>query len=300
LYAAAATQDGFTGDLPVRAPHVKPGKGWGCNSDHVARWLDAQTHRVLMEPSCIPARPGMLDPQRYPFNGAYRKTPVKWVPTIFDRLDAKHRTWKLYATAYVWSICPSFAECVYGPQRHRVVTTGKFLEDVKGNHLPSFSVLLPNGLGGGTSQHNGTSMRAGDNWIGTAVKTLMRSPEWSSTAVFITYDDCGCFYDHVPPRKNPDGTTEGIRVPMVIISPYAKRAFTDSHPATFASILRFTEETFGLGPLSINDRDAYDYRNAFDFSAPPTGPRVTLRQVPLSAASKAYLVAHPPNDDDPT
>ena len=65
-----------------------------------------------------------------------------------------------------------------------------------------------------------------------------------TTAIFITYDDCGCFYDHVPP---PPGS--GIRVPMVIVSPYAKPAFTDSKAASFASILAFTEHLFGLEPL---------------------------------------------------
>jgi len=89
-------------------------------------------------------------------------------------------------------------------------------------------------------------------------------------------------------------------VPMVIVSPYAKPGYTDSHPATFASILRFTEEAFGLRTLSVNDRDAYDYRNAFDFAAAPTGARVTLRQHPVSAATIAYLAAHPPPADDPT
>jgi len=300
VYAAAATQDHFTGDLPVAARGVHARGGWGCDSDRVARWRDPKTHRVTLEPSCIPARPGTLDARRYPFNGAFRATRAAWVPTIFDRLDAEHRSWKLYSTTSVWSICPSFAECRYGAQRHRVVTTHDFLTDVRAGRLPSFSILLPNGPHGGTSQHNHTSMRAGDNWIGQAVNTLMHSAEWSSTAVFITYDDCGCFYDHVPPGKNPDGTIQGIRVPMVIVSPYAKPGYTDSHPATFASILRFTEEAFGLRALSVNDRDAYDYRNAFDFAARPTGARVALRQHPVSAATNAYLAAHPPPADDPT
>jgi phospholipase C len=143
-------------------------------------------------------------------------------------------------------------------------------------------------------------MRAGDNWIGRVLSTLEKSPEWSSTAVFITYDDCGCFYDHVPPGTNPDGTPQGIRVPMVIASPYAKVGFTDSHPATFASILRFAEETFGLAPLSVNDRRAYDYANSFNFAAPPTGPRVALRQLPLSEATRRFLATHPLDTHDPT
>src|SRR5205814_8243262 len=116
-------------------------------------------------------------------------------------------------------ICPSFAECRYGPQHRNLVRPRDILTDAQKNRLPAFSILLPDGIYGESSQHNSTSMRVGDNWIGRVLSTIERSPAWSSTAVFITYDDCGCFYDHVAPGKNPDGTRQGVRVPMVIISP---------------------------------------------------------------------------------
>jgi phospholipase C len=253
-----------------------------------------------LQPSCIPARPGFLDPSKYPYNGAFRATKAQWVPTIMNRLEAQHRTWKLYSSFSIWSICPSFAECQFGPQHLNVVPTNDFLTDAKAGTMPAYSVLLPSGPGGGTSQHNGDSMRAGDNWIGQAITALQQSPNWSSTAVFVTYDDCGCFYDHVAPGTNPDGTPQGIRVPMVIVSPYAKVAFTDHQPATFASILRFTEEAFGMAPLSVNDRDAYDFANSFDFSAPVAGPRVSLSRHPVPAASQQYIATHPVDPNDPT
>jgi hypothetical protein len=300
LYAAAATLDHFTGDLPRAVTGVAPGPGWGCNSDMVANWVDPVTHKVSAQPSCIPARPGELNPVKFRNHGAFRPTRASWVPTIFDRLDAKRLSWKLYTTSSVWSICPSFAECQYGSQGHNVVPTTDILRAIAGRRLPSFSVVLPNGPPGSTSQHNGSSMRVGDNWIGQVMDALQHSPQWSSTAVFITYDDCGCFYDHVPPGLNPDGTRQGIRVPMVIASPYARRGYTDSHPATFASILRFTEETFGLASLSANDRDAYDYAGAFNFTGPRSAALVTLRQHALSPDTKSYLELHPPDADDPT
>jgi phospholipase C len=302
LYAAAATQDNFTGDIPTRARGVRAAAwGWGCDSHLVTPWVDPRTHNVSMQPSCIPAKRGTLDPKQHPNGGAFRKTPVAYVPTIFDRLRDKHRTWKLYASVPEWSICPSFAECAYTAQHKNVVAPWSILKDADHNKLPAYSVLLPNGPGG-TSQHNEASMVNGDDWIGRVLSHLERGSGWSSTAVFITYDDCGCFYDHVPPGINPDGTQQGIRVPMVIVSPYAKVAYTDSHPATFASILRFTEKTFGLAPLGINDRNAYAYADSFDFSAPPTGPRVAMTQQPLPVATKRYLAAHPfgAGDIDPT
>jgi phospholipase C len=99
--------------------------------------------------------------------------------------------------------------------------------------------------------------------------------------LFITWDDCGCFYDQVPPGVNADGTGQGPRVPLVIVSPYARHAFTDSTPATFASILAYTEQNFGLAPLSENDAQAYPFRNAFNYRQHPLRPAgMVWRPVP--------------------
>ena len=146
-------------------------------------------------------------------------------------------------------------------------------------------------------------MARGDNWIGQVVNEIEHSRDWSSTAIFITYDDCGCFYDHVRPGKNPDGTPQGIRLPLVIVSPYAKAGYTDSRPASLASILRFTENTFGLKALDVNDARAYGYADAFNFAAQPTGARVQLREYAVPAASRHFLASHPvaeEDEDDPT
>jgi phospholipase C len=135
----------------------------------------------------------------------------------------------------------------------------------------------------------------GDNWIAKNVNAVMQGPDWNSTAIFITYDDCGCFYDPVPP---PGG--DGVRVPMVIVSPYARPHFVDHKTATLASILAFTEHQFGLAPLPGGaDGQAYDYVKAFNFSQPPLAPvPLPLHTVPRS--SIAYIAAHPPDPDDPT
>ena len=89
-------------------------------------------------------------------------------------------------------------------------------------------------------------MAVGDNWIGQVVSAIETGPDWASTAIFLTWDDCGCFYDHVAP---PTGL--GIRVPMIMISPYVKAGTTDSNVASFASVLAFTETVFGL-PIAGN------------------------------------------------
>ena len=142
--------------------------------------------------------------------------------------------------------------------------------------------------------HNPFSMAEGDNWIGRTVSAIESGPQWAHTAIFITWDDCGCFYDHVAP---PAGL--GIRNPVVIVSPYAKARYTDSTVATTASLLAFTEHTFGLTPLGTADATAYDYANAFNFAqAPLAGIRMTQTTVP--AGSLTYIAANPVDPDDPT
>ncbi len=118
------------------------------------------------------------------------------------------------------------------------------------------------------------------------MQSVENSPDWSSTAVFITFDDCGCFYDQVPPPKAPDGTQEGPRMPLIIVSPYAKPGYTDTTPASFASILAYTEHTFGLPPLEENDAQAYDFSGAFNYSqAPLRSARMVTRPLPVLGAT---------------
>lgn len=166
------------------------------------------------------------------------------------------------------------------------------ISDASGGTLPNLSIVT---LTMSNSQHNKTSMAVGDNWIGSVMSAIQNGPEWSSTAVFITYDDCGCFYDHVPP-PSPD---TGIRVPMVIASPYARAGATDSNDATFVSMLAYTEHVFGLPPLTASDAGAYDYANAFDYSQSPTAV-ASMVKTRIPERERAYIAAHPPRETDPT
>ena len=291
---AAATQDGFTGDIGF-GPQVT----WGCPGHILAPWV-SPTGQASNQPACIPAPAGVLNPSQYPYRGAFQATKVPSVTTIFDRLNAAHLPWKLYSNISMWSICPTFAECQYTSQRNNVVDPTQILSDAHHGTLPAYSILLPAGPGGDTGQHPPSSMLVGDNWIAQVVNALQKSPEWSSTAIFITYDDCGCFYDHVPPGHNPDGTVQGVRVPTVIVSPYAKIAGTDSHAATMASVLHFVEEAFSLKPLGVNDAKGYDYAGSFDFTKPGTRPRVFPPQHPVSQAYRDWANSRPHIPNDPT
>jgi phospholipase C len=288
----SAGLDGFTGDPPDRRKDVPPGKGWGCDSHLDAAWRASPDGRISFQPSCVPDY--RLDPSRYPYGGPYRRSRVKPMPTIMDELNRVGLNWKLYTGApgngYLWAICPTFAQCLYTGDRRRQVATAQVVDDAKSGSLANFSVVLPTVR---VSQHNDGSMRAGDNWIGRVVSAVEHGPDWRSTAVFITYDDCGCFYDHVPP---PQGL--GIRTPMVIVSPWARAGTVDSTQASIASMLSFTEHNFGLPPLNDTDGMAYDYENAFDFSQAPLAP-VPMTRSKLSPRARA-VSRHPVEDPEGT
>jgi phospholipase C len=103
------------------------------------------------------------------------------------------------------------------------------------------------------------------------LNALMESPGWSHTAVFLTWDDYGGFYDHVPPPQ-VDDFGFGIRVPLLVISPYARHGFVTSELGEFSSVLRFMEDNWGLTQLTHRDRDATPLLSSFDFEQEPRAP----------------------------
>jgi phospholipase C len=205
----------------------------------------------------------------------YKGPTAAYVPTIFDELDAHGLSWRIYGGAgapeskstaefqpggWQWTICPSFAECLDSAQRNNLVPASQIVTDAANGKLPAFSIVTPTAP---DSQHNAFSMATGDNYIGTIVSDVEKSSDWPSTAIFVTYDDCGCFYDHVNPLQF--NSQWGVRVPMVIVSPYAVAGYTDSTPTTFAGILHFAEAALNVPALNATDGSAYDYAHSFCF-----------------------------------
>lgn len=291
LELVAGQLDGFEGINPKGTTAL----GWGCDSGKQTPWSTSGDAPFLSVPSCVPARTGTPAAAQEP--ASVQSSPVRWVPTILDRLEHAGLNWRIYATTsptttdYDWAICPSFADCLYSSRKANMVPTTQVVTDARAGTLPAFSILLPAvGPSGSTSQHNGDSMTVGDNWIGKVISAIENGPDWSSTTILLTWDDCGCFYDHVAP---PAGL--GVRVPMVLISPWARSGFTDSTTADQASILAFTEHTFSLAPLSTNDANAYNYSASFDFTR--TTGRVGMTQQPEPARQ---IALHPSDARDPT
>jgi phospholipase C len=292
LEMVTGTFDGFLGYNP-KGELPEGVKGWGCDSFRDALHEEPDGSET-MQPACVPDYE--LDPAQYPYGGAYRATTVQQVPSLMDEATSVGISWRLYADwngSYGRAICPYFGSCLYTSQRENMVLSDGFFTDAANGNLPALSFVMPSIA---NSQHNDQSMLAGDNWIGEVVSSVENGPDWASTAIFITWDDCGCFYDHLPP---PQGSSLGIRVPLIIVSPFAKAGFTDSNLATFDSIARFAEVTLGIPSMGGADATAYDFSDSFDYSQQPI-PGMQMLESKIPRWESAWLRTHPADPDDPT
>ena len=126
-------------------------------------------------------------------------------------------------------------------------------------------------VGSGLSEHPPASVCQGENWTVQQLNAVMQGTEWRSTAVFLTWDDFGGFYDHQPP-PTVDNFGLGPRVPMLIISPWVRPGYIDHTTLEFSSVLKFVENRFRLAPLTARDALASDLTEAFDFDQKPLAP----------------------------
>ncbi len=134
--------------------------------------------------------------------------------------------------------------------------------------LPAVSFFKPVGI---ENEHpNYADLIDGENHIVALINTLRASPLWKDTAIIITYDEHGGWWDHVSPPK-VDRWGPGARVPTIVISPYARRAYVDKNIYDTTSILGLIEHRYGLAPLSARDANAGDLTKAFDFNQTPDG-----------------------------
>jgi len=127
----------------------------------------------------------------------------------------------------------------------------------------------------------------GENWTVEQINAIMLGTNWESTAIFMTWDDFGGFYDHVSPPV-VDNFGFGPRVPLLVISPWAKPGFIDHTVLEFSSVLKFIEERFDLDALTVRDQDAADLVDAFDFKHGPRAPVILQpRTCPAGASTTA-------------
>jgi phospholipase C len=175
-----------------------------------------------------------------------------------------------YQNGYIWS--------AYNAVRHiredeaywaeHVFAVDDFVAHAEQGLLPPVTWVTPRFE---VSDHPEYSLCHGENWTTEVVNAVMASPHWEDTAIFLTWDDYGGFYDHVPPPQ-VDDFGFGIRVPLLIISPYAREGFVTHELGEFSSVLRFIEDNWSLTQLTHRDRDATPLISAFDFEREPRPP----------------------------
>ncbi len=164
----------------------------------------------------------------------------------------------------------------------RVRHFSRFLSDVAGGRLPQFTFLDPNYST--TSQENPQDIQLGERFIAEVVQALMHAKTWKHTALFITYDEHGGYYDHVPPPAAivPDSIPPdlapgdvpaafdryGFRVPMIVVSPWAKPHYVSRAITDHTSITAFVERKWNLPAMTYRDANAHPMTDYFNFHKP--------------------------------
>jgi phospholipase C len=221
--------------------------------------------------------------------------------TLGDELDGAGRSWRYYAPStndlgYIWSAYQAVSHIYYGPDWTNDVVTppSQFLTDVQHGSLRSVTWITPSWL---DSDHAGNGSTSGPRWIASIVNAVGKSRFWSSTAIFVLWDEWGGWYDHVaPPKVDYDGL--GFRVPLLVISPYAKRGFVSHVQYEHGSILRFVEDVFGMPRMAASDRRANSpASDCFDFSRPPRRFQPFATVMPRGATRDPRAGNRAPDDE---
>jgi phospholipase C len=212
---------------------------------------------------------------------------------------------QLPTTPGIWNPLPYFDTVRNDHQLGNIRSVAKFYAAAKQGTLPAVSWVVPSG---DVSEHPPSTVSAGQSYVTSLVNAVMNGPDWNSTAIFLAWDDWGGFYDHVrPPRVDVNGY--GLRVPGIVISPYAKQGFVDHQTLSFDAYAKFIEDDF-LGGQRLNPRTdgrpdprptvrenvptLGDLANDFDFSQAPRPPVVLpVHPVTTLTASVPFAPAAP-------
>jgi len=217
--------------------------------------------------------------------------------TLVDLLDSMMISWRYYAPApgSIWVGPNAIRHLRFGPDwvKNVVINKTQVLTDIAEGQLPQVSWVIPTGQ---ASDHPSVSDGSGPSWVAAVVNAIGNSPYWSNTAIFITWDDWGGWYDHVPPPIY--GSYEyGFRVPLIVVSAYAKQSYVSHVTHDFGSILKFIEEDFNLPSLGYADARADDLSDCFDFSQLPT----PFQPIPAEHDASYFIndptLPTPPDDD---
>jgi phospholipase C len=215
--------------------------------------------------------------------------------TLMDLLNAKHVGWHYYQYSFVpnlWNAVDaikSLAESHWYHDGVRVPSSA-VLSDILNGDLDPVTWVTPDR---DDSDHALVTDGSGPAWVTSIVNAVGASRYWKDSVIILTWDDWGGWYDHVvPPVYN--SYELGFRVPILVMSPYAKKGYVSHKQHEFGSILKFVEETYGLGSLGTTDVRADDLADFFDFTQKPR------KFVPIHApVGPMYFINKPPSNGVP-
>jgi phospholipase C len=243
------------------------------NEQYLARSFELADHNF--QPVIAPTQPNVMTALNgtdhgWVYNNLEPGATQPW-NSIFDELTAHQRSWKIYYALPPSVLDGTIWDQIIPPGHAADLTTGdQFFTDLSSGSLPAFSFVRP---GVGYSTEAEEDIGEGDAWVGQLVNAVAHSSYWKSTAIFVTYDEGGGFWDHVAPSA---ATGYGTRTPTIIISPYA-RPGVYHQTMTNVSILSFMQHLWGLAPLTRLNAKQNDLMSAFDFrQAPRPAPNVPV------------------------
>jgi phospholipase C len=226
----------------------------------------------------------------------------KSLPNLLLELEAAKVSWRVYAQDRATVLIVAVSSYIDTPENF--VDTSTFASDVASGNLASVSIVEGSDELGGASPDEDppADFEVGQQFMGNIIGAVMNSSSWKDTAIFLTYDENGGMYDHaVPPAAcAPDNfplnitsdvgfTQLGFRVPLLVISPYAKRGYVSHEVTDQTSILRFVESRFDLPAMTHRDANAAPAYDMFDFAHPdftvPTLPTPTVDQTALTGCT---------------
>jgi phospholipase C len=217
--------------------------------------------------------------------------------TLGDLLDAAGISWKYYApsSGSIWTAPNAIQHVRYGADwANVIIPETQVLTDIANGNLAGVTWVIPNGL---SSDHAGINDGSGPSWVTSVVNAIGNSQFWSSTVILISWDDWGGWYDHVTPTI-VNSYEYGFRVPLIVISPYAKNAYVSHVTHDFGSFLKFTEEVFNLPSLGYADAVADDLSDCFNFNQTPTAFQPFAAKLDANYFLTVKRPAVDPDDDD--
>jgi phospholipase C len=221
--------------------------------------------------------------------------------TLADLLDNAGISWRYYAPpvgkfGYVWSAYDAIKHIRYGPDwtNNVISPSTRIFADLQNGNLAQVTWVVP---GYEYSDHAGAgATNKGPDWVANIVNAIGKSQYWDSTAILIAWDDWGGWYDSVPPPSvDPMGL--GFRVPLIVVSPWAKHGYISHQQHEFGSFLHLTEEVFSLPSLHTRDAMSDDLSDCFDFTQTPAA----FVPIPVTTPPSYYISLKrsdkPPDDD---